>query len=535
LAIAKEPFVKLRRKTRLLLERLEDRLTPASFNLVYSGNSLTITQNAPLSGASDTLNVTDNVTAGMIVLTDAGAGGTVTDVPVAGVDNVTLNLLANSAAPTVRTVTYDLGASGRSGNLTVNLNNGATTFDVNDNGGTGSVTGNLRVASGAGNDTFTLASTGSLSVGDNVYLAPGAGTQTISLGNTDIGNSLYVTSMTGTDTIGLGSGAGQTFSSGGNVFIFTGPGNNTLTLGAPANGTATVGGSLTASGIATFTLNANSSITGNATLAAGIKSITYTFNAGSFVGGNVTTSYSGGTPLASSTLMFAGTIGNNLGVTLGNTGGDSVAVSGSVGGNMTVFAGSNGKTIALSPTASVGDNFTAILGNGLAGQNLVSITGGASVGRNAYVSLGNTTSAGGNLLDLSGAQVGANLTAIGGSGADTLKTTASGATGATAIGGSVYVNLGLGPNTATISGTVGGPSITYLSGPGNDTVTINANSFAAMYIDLGAAPPGSTKTVNLGVRPRSAFINFGVGTGTKTLNLSGTATPVNYPLTVLNK
>jgi hypothetical protein len=36
------------------------------------------------------------------------------------------------------------------------------------------------------------------------------------------------------------------------------------------------------------------------------------------------------------------------------------------------------------------------------------------------------------------------------------------------------------------------------------------------------------------VRPRSAFINFGVGSGTKTLTLTGSATPVTYPMTVLN-
>jgi hypothetical protein len=536
-ATAKEHLVKLRRKTRLVLEQLEDRLTPASFNLFYSGGNLTIMQSAALSGATDTLNITDNVTANMIVLTDAGAGGTTTDVPVAGVTNVTLNLLPNAVAATTRTISYDLGAAGRAGNLTLNLSSGPQSLDINDNGGTGPVGGNLTVNAGPGSDTITAAASGTLSVGQSFNITLGSGTQTVTLGNTAIGNNLNFNTTTAVDAISLGGGPGQAFTVAGNVNIFTGTGNNTLTMGFVGIGTATVSGNLYATGISFFSLGSGSAIVGNATFNAGVKPLSYTFNTGSSVGGSVSISNQGGIPLASSSLSFAGTIGNNLAVSLGNTAGDSVSLTGAVGGNMNVTGGSSGKTVSLSSTASVGKSFTALLGNGIAGANIVSITGGAQVGQNIYASLGNTTNAGGNLLDLSGALVGGSVTVQGGSGADTYKSSSSADTvnGPTFIGGSVYMNLGAGPNSATVSGTVGGPSISYLSGPGNDTVLIDAASFASIYINLFVASPGTTKSVTLGVRPRSAFIDFGFGSGTKTLTLTGTATPVTYPLTVLNK
>ena len=81
---------------------------------------------------------------------------------------------------------------------------------------------------------------------------------------------------------------------------------------------------------------------------------------------------------------------------------------------------------------------------------------------------------------------------------------------------------------------VGGGSFTYRGGTGNDTVIFGAVSNVSVNIVFAAAPPGTAKTVTLGVRPRSAFIDFGFGTGAKTLNLVGTATPVTYPLTVRN-
>jgi len=555
--------VKLRRKTRLVLERLEDRLTPASFNLFYSGGSLTITQTGPLTGQTaavppatpgpnNTLNIIDNsnnavtdaVPANTIQLTDAGpgGGGTTTNVNTSGVTNVTLNLLSSSAVPpTPETVTYDLvGSAGRPGNLTINLNSGALSFDMNDVTGTGPVQGNLNISAGAGNDSITLASMGVLSVNKSVAIQLGAGTKSIDLGSTTIGDNLSLTSTTAVDTISLGADTGSSFSVAGNVYVSTGVGANTLSVGGPVS-TATVTGNLTASGLNFFALAPTAMIGGNVNLNAGIKGITYSFEGGagamSIVGGSVYISNSGSLPLATSSVTFNGSIGNNLFVTLGNTAGDTYSQGGSVGGNVIINAGSFGKTISLSPTASVGGNFTANLGNGVTGVNIVSITAGAQVGGNLSVRLGNTTSAAGNLLDLSGAIIGGSVTVFGGSGADTyLSTNSSSPDGETLIGGSVYLNLGAGPNNATISGSVGGPSITYMGGAGNDTVLIDAASYAAIYIDLGVSLTGSTKSVTLGIRPRSFFLNFGVGSGTKTLTYEAgsSATPINYPSTILN-
>jgi hypothetical protein len=335
----------------------------------------------------------------------------------------------------------------------------------------------------------------------------------------------------------LGAGPGQTFTAAENVDIDTGTGNNTLTMGFVGIGTAAVSGNLDASGMTFFSLGAGSSVAGRVSLDAETKPMTYTFNTGSSVGGSVSIRNEGNTPLASSTLLFNGTIDDDLHVTLGNTAGDTISVSGSVGGNMNVNGGNHGKTITLSSTASVGDDFSARLGNGVTGANIVSITAGAQVGGNVYVKLGNTTNAGGNLLDLSGAKIGGSVTAQGGSGADTYlsSSAADTANGATFIGESVHIDFGAGPNNATISGTVGGHSIDYEGGVGNDTVKIDATSYANIRIDLETAPGGSTKIVTLGIRPKSAFIDFGVGGGTKTLTLTGTATPVTYPLKVLHR
>jgi hypothetical protein len=519
------------------VECLEDRLTPASFNLMYSGGSLTIVQTTALAGASNTLNITDNVTPNMIVLTDAGTGGNTNNVDVTGVTNVTLNLLANTVAGTPRTITYDLGAAGRPGDLKLNLSNGDQSLDINDNGGTGPVGDDLKISAGNGADTITAAATGSVAVTDTTSISLGNGDKTIALGNTALGNNLKINVKNGTDSVSLGASPGQTFTVAGNVDIDTGNGNNSLTMGFVGIGTAAVSGNLDAGGMTFFSLGTGSSVGGRVSLDAEVKPMTYTFNTGSSVGGTVSIRNEGSTPLASSSLQFNGTIGKDLRITLGNTAGDSVSVSGSVGREMEVNAGSHGKTITLSSTATIGSDFEARLGNALGGANIVSITGGASVGRNVYVRLGSTSTGGSNLVDLSGALIGGSVNVRGGSGTNTYlsSSSADAVNGPTSIGGNVSIDFDGTNNSATISGSVGGSSIRYSGGHGNDTVTVDATSFAVIHIDLETAPAGSKKIVTLGVRPKSAFIDFGVGSGTKTLNLTGTATPVTYSLTVKNK
>jgi large repetitive protein len=529
--------VKLQRKIRLALERLEDRLTPASFDVVQHGASLTITQTAALAGATDTLNVTDNVTPNMIVLTDAGAGGNTTNVDTTGIKDVTLKLLPNTVTGTTRAVTYDLGPTGRSGTLKLNLGSGDQNLDINDHGGTGGVFHDLKINAGTGNDAITAAATGTLSVADSVYIGLGSGTKNVVLGNVKIGDDLTIIGKTATTAISLGAGTNQAFTVGRNVEIRTGTGTNTLTLGLPGVGTATIGRNLDASGETGFTLNPGSSVGRNVYLNAGTNAMTYTFAAGSTVNGDVSISNKGQTPLlASSSLQFNGSIGDDLYIKLGNAAGDTVSVGGSVGDDMSVKAGNNGKTILLRPTASVGGDFKATLGNALTGTNIVSITGGAKVGGNVKIKMGNATTAGGNMVDLSGAKIGGSVEVNAGAGGDTyLSSNATSKTGATSIGGSVDIDFGNGNNSATISGSVGGHKISVDSGNGNDAVLIDAASFAEIHVAFSSAPTGTTKNVTLGVLPKSAYINFGKGGGTKTLTLTGTATPVTYPLTVKNK
>ena len=523
--------MKPQRKIRLVLERLEDRLTPASFNVVHSGTLLTITQTAALAGSTDTLNVTDNITPNMIVLTDAGTGGNTTNVDTTGVSNVTLKLLPNTVTGTTRTVTYDLGPTGRAGTLRFLLSSGDQTLDINDHGGTGNVFHDLKINADTGNDTITAAATGSLAVAKSVYIGLGSGTKNVVLGNVRIGHELTISAKTATTAISLGAGTKQAFGVAGDVEIRDGTGNNTLTLGLPGVGTATVGRNLDASGVTGFTLNPGSVVGRNVYLNAGNNSMTYTFAAGSTVYGDVVIYNKGEAPLlASSSLQFNGAIGDDLYIKLGNSAGDTVTVGGLVGGDMSVKAGSNGKTITLTPTAGVGGDFKAELGNGVAGVNIVSITGGARIAGDVKVKLGNTGNAGGNIADLSGALIGGSVEV--GSGADGATYLS---TKKTFIGGSVDIDFGTGNNSATVSGTVGGHTISYSGGSGNDTVLIDATSFAKIYVTFEAAPTGTTKNVTLGVLPKSAYIDFGPGSGTKTLNLTGTATPVTYPLTVKNK
>jgi len=66
---------------RPVLETLEDRLTPSSYNITGSGTTLTVTQTQSVSAGTTALTITDDPATGTITLADTGGTDTVTSRP----------------------------------------------------------------------------------------------------------------------------------------------------------------------------------------------------------------------------------------------------------------------------------------------------------------------------------------------------------------------------------------------------------------------------------------------------------------------
>jgi hypothetical protein len=173
-----------------------------------------------------------NITGNLSVSLGAGAGiggGNNFDLTSGTTVGGSVNLNSSTATSDVFTVASAIG-----GNLTANLGNGGTTalpttFALFDGGGAGSVGGYMSLSAGNGNNSIDL-SQGTVSGNLNVNL--GSGNDTATFG-TAPGGVLNWTSGNGADSVTLGSATsptGQVW----NVHMQFGTGSDTLTLAGPA-------------------------------------------------------------------------------------------------------------------------------------------------------------------------------------------------------------------------------------------------------------------------------------------------------------
>jgi len=380
----------MKSRTRLAIERLEDRWCPAVTATAKAG---TLT----LSGSpTGTVQITqDSTTAGTFTVLDNGVA--ITGSPFTSVKNIKLNLgSAND------TVAIDLGGKTLTGNVTANLGGGANTLTVVHGG----VSGRLSVSAGDANDTVTLGSgtandTLTLKEAD-IALDGGIDTLTVKSGVTI---SRYL------DSYFVNNVTLQAGSSVRNVFILGGTGGNTITAAGDITGdlavdayfrsASTAGTTLTVSGDVDGGVyfdgsNQADSLTISGTVGKGVAAYTGGGNDTVSITGAVTrdiyldtgsgddgvtinttvgrsvAAYTGG---GNDTVSISGAVTRDLYLDTG-AGDDTITINSSVGGKTNVSAGSGNDTLTLGATAALAKASVISMG---AGNDAVTLTAGASI------------------------------------------------------------------------------------------------------------------------------------------------------------
>jgi hypothetical protein len=439
------------------VERLEDRLAPAG-------------------------NVTSSFTGGNLTLTG--------------------DALANS-------ITISENASGQ----IVVTPNGTTTLDGHTAAETFSLTGNLTIALGAGNDSINFDKTNPLTVPGSLSITYGSATgdkqtQTIA------GDSAFTVGQN--LAISYGAGAVVTFLAdlqvgsnsvphSGNVTITHGPGNSDTTLFGVGFGSILGNLSVTnTSGVADNALD-NLNVGGNVTFSNGRA------GAGNAAGHTFIRSFNT-TPAR---------IGGNLAITNVNGNSDSVAgdvvTAVSVAGNVTLKLGTGNfnanVTAGIAPgPPAVGGNLS-ITGSGNdavgVGVDLVSgISNGLNVNGSLSVRLGG---AGSDVLDLTSVVVGKGTTLTTGTGNATVTFNDVHAPGNSEYHGAFSLTTGGGNDGVNVnsSGGAGGVifdgPVTALLGPGNDSLSL-AIAGGVSFLGSSASFDGQGGT-------NHAFVTLGNVTG----------------------
>jgi len=425
-------------KKRFDLESLSERIVPAVSGISFMNGNLSVRLDSQ--GGSLTLQGNNN---NFRVLFNGTAVGNLAGYNLGG----SLSVLGGNGNDTVLLEEQAAATSFRiPGAFSVNLGNGTDSLKTT---GTLNVGGLANINMGNGTDTVTFADTAadSTTIANYMTVIMGQGNDTFNA----IGGNLTVngySTISGANSVQL-TGNAITLSSVSIQNAMAETNNNVLNLGD----TTTLNGNLVyTSNTRTETIGFDgSTILGNVSLNLGqgasnvtLGNTTDTFVQGTFtvLGGNAADQF---TIAATS----ASTINGSLNLLLAN-GDNTVTLDGdgtsTVGGSVTITTGSGNDAINV---GSAGNTFT--------------IEGALSM------SVGNTSSATGNVVTLTSADIGANVSFNSGSGADTLTLES------TQISGNLYAN----------------------TGGGADTVEFDPSS---------ATPVGTT---NMG----AAYINFGVGSG----------------------
>lgn len=409
-------------RCRLVLEHLEDRLTPAFSAMGDGMGNVILTQTAIDGGATVTV----------------GAGGAVTwqDNSVAApfpagtvANNLTINLMPNSGAASILYVNLnDPAVNG----LTINASNGARTIAFN--GTVNSIGGNLRVTTGTDSQTLNLANGTQFTAGGSAYIDLGSQGDTLLTGSgISVGTSLTLRGVNTYDN------TGSTFMVGSlSVLNNTETEANTLALsGMPfiAGPLSYQGGSSTDS----ITLT-NAFIQGNANI-----------NLGSVPNTGIPA-----TSTQSVTVNGASFLGNGLSVTGSGFGINNVTVGGAanVSGMTNINFYSSIATNNFTFTSSGAMGGLSYLG-GL-GADSVALNAGGTVTGSVYMNMGDGTN---NATIASLLGTNANITYYGGAGADS-------------------VNF----NSAAGSARV---RLMALLGAGNDTFSLNSQLLSYLYVNFG--------------------------------------------------
>jgi hypothetical protein len=436
-------MIALRRRTRLFLERLEQRDCP-SLTVTLINGSLTVSgvPTGPLSvteNAARQLTVTDNGH----FLGNYSVGG-----------DLRLNLTRHPS-----TVTVDLGGNTFSGNILISLGNGGTTplppaVTVQ----RGTVGGNVTFLGGNGTETENIGGPSLAPIPLNVRGNVQANGKVSGNGNAGPGDTLFVgpgstvggdVSTTQIDNVAVGQPNLALTTVGGNVSVNDAGSNAALIVNIFGN----VGKSVSVTGTAyddAFVLQqATPGVGGNIT-------------------GGLNVDLGGSTNLGNSFLLDAGT----------TVGGDTTLTSGAA-------ATGTGSTFTI--RGAVNASLTANLGEG---PNMLTFSAAASVLGNMSVTGGN----GNNTVTADGAVAG-SLSFNLGNGNDTV-------TIGNAPGGQLLWTSGNGNDSVTFgdasnaAGETWNVNMTF--GTGNDTLTLAGNGtvgtpeFLTGFIDMGGPPGGNS-------------------------------------------
>lgn len=337
---------------RLRIENLEDRVTPVVFNWFGFGNTLILTQTQTSVGA---LNITDDG-AGTITVDDVGDPPPLT-VTTSGFNNLIINLLGTDTAA----VTYDLTGP-RSGNVTINVNNGAfRTLNIDGD----VIAGNLTVTGGNGG-LFVSEINNPIEVGGNVTFNGGNSADTLLLpvAGTTVGGHLFLnkfnTVISSADDVVGGNLLFNDFGEGTPNFLSL----NDTTVGLDLH---YVGGNRSD----TIVLSGATIIGRNVIVNLGtqipalLDSSSVVDSATSLIGGNVVVS---GGNLGAETVILSGTVAGNVTLNLGGASGSTntaILVGTFAGSSFNYFGGVNVDTVVYSPLlGSARARFTAVLGAG---------------------------------------------------------------------------------------------------------------------------------------------------------------------------
>ncbi len=466
-----------------------------------------------------------------------------------------LEILEERWCPTLKTV-FSQGTLSLSGTPTGSgtgqallvIRNG-TNYQVLDGANVTTLTGGTNIGTFALTKDLHL---NLMSYRENIFVDLNGGTFPgsiyLSLGQGVTGGSLLSVSV-----FGNGTAADHV---NGSVYVQQGSGQEVFNVGQatptslmPATTAVTVGGNVTFSGAS------QTGFLGNAINIA----------PGSVVSGNLNASAAAQVTIGEFSFVGGSVSGNVMVSNANQPILSNLVIIGQVGGNVNFMGSNNGDTVSLfntpagPPHGSVGGSMTLIMGTG-AGPilpSLVNMDTGTFVGGSLTILAGN----GGTQVSLSGT-IGGNLSVTAGNGANAVDLGNNGGAffnlpGPLTVGGTVNLNLGAGGNAVEFfTGTTVGKSVTMTMGNGTNTFTLDAgaqvlgrtlsftggtvhdtvmiNNAIANVFALNVLFKNGIRELDIaaGTSLDSAYINFGTGSGTKTLNsptVTWDETIVNFP------
>ena len=472
------------RQTRLNLQALEDRATPASYSYAPLTQTLTVTA---VEGDRILVASIPNKPAGYLQVSETQHAATVFNSDATNQSVRTLVVRFGN----VQSGGFTLAADVRlGGGLSVFGAMGSQTLDV-----LGSVGGSFTYTASPFAQFDDLDFEASAHVGGNMNLRLGAGDNTVRLKGGLVRGGLAVAGLGGIDHVEVTESAD--FVVGGAATFNLGEGANTL-LGHGLAHTLRVGTNFTyTGGMGNDAVNLDGA--GTALTAGGDVRVVlgnprgFDVNTAEFealsAGRNV--AFVGGLGADTVTLSGALAIGGNVSVGLGEGANrfDSNLLgegTNSIGGSFNYLGGSGGDVVLLD-VASVGRSVNVALGESGGANQSVTVGAKGPAGVAVYGNVRVTSGSGADAIGLARLYVGGALTILSGAGNDALQMDDTDVAGATTL------DLGLGDDQLYIenNGALGGASsfggtVAVRSGAGADVVNLSDDGSAGTFIRFGS-------------------------------------------------